>query len=113
MKGLGNYRFSRARPAPQVTTMERKPGVFLALRGEQALVQMRDGRAYAIPAAPLTAKVQPGGAFIMVVTREGSRVASVAFEPVAEARPARQTQAVPKIQVRSGRKLTTREPEPS
>jgi hypothetical protein len=70
---------------------------------------MRDERAYAMPAAPLTkVGLKAGDPFVMVVARSGAAVAGVVFERVPEARPPRQMQSVPKVQVRSGRKLTTR-----
>lgn len=104
MKGLGNYRFHRGAP-----NIERTPAVLLSYRGHRAVVRFHDGTTYAIPAAPLKKiGVTPTQRFRLITVREGGEVRDVRVERMPEARPARQRATTPKVQVREGRKLTTR-----
>ena len=106
MKGLGNYRFQRG---PAAQNIERRLGVLLMYRGPKAVVRFHDGSTYAIPAAPLKKiGVVPEERFRMIVVREGGEVREVRVERLAAARPPRVGQAMPKVQMRDGRKLTTR-----
>jgi hypothetical protein len=106
VKGLGNYRFQRGAAAPNI---ERRPGILLMYRGAKALVRFHDGGTYAIPAAPLKKiGIAPKQRFRMLVIRDRGKVLDVRVEPLPEARPSRPEQSMPKVQMRNGRKLTTR-----
>jgi hypothetical protein len=101
VKGLGNYRF----PAQ----IERKLGQLVMYRGERAVVRFRSGETYALPAAPLRKiDIEPGGRFVLLVTRRGETVTEIRVEQPPEARPAMPKREDPKVQQRVGRKLITR-----
>ena len=112
MKGLGNYRFHRRKrkPQPSVPRIERRPAVLLEYRGSKgAVVRFHDGQTYGMPAEPLKKiGVQPRQRFFLVVTRLNGVVQEVRVEAVTPPRPARARQAMPKVVVRDGKKLTTR-----
>ncbi len=108
MKGLGNYRFHRRKRKAQ-PNVERRPAVLLEYRGQKAVVRFHDGSTYGIPAAPLKKiGVQPKQRFFLIVVRLSGNVQEVRVEAMAPPRPSRARQAMPKVVVRDGKKLTTR-----
>lgn len=108
MKGLGNYRF-QPKAAAARENVERIPAWLLAYRGDRALVRFHDGTSYSIPAAPLKKiGVQSEQRFMLVVTRVNGSVKEYRVEPMALPRPPRAASAMPKVVVRSGRKMVTR-----
>lgn len=81
----------------------------LSYRGPKAIVRFHDGNTYSIPAKPLKdIGVQEGQRFRLIIARVAGAVQDVRVERLAAPRPARVVQAMPKVQVRDGRKLTTR-----
>jgi hypothetical protein len=106
VKGLGNYRFQRSVPEPRI---ERRPAILMMYRGQVAVVRFHDGQTYSIPAAPLKKiGVEPTQRFRLLIIRLGGQVQDVRVEPLVQPRPARAMQTMPKVQVRDGRKMTTR-----
>lgn len=73
------------------------------------MVRFHDGGAYSIPAEPLKKiGVEVGNRFTLVIVRVAGDVQDVRVEPLTPARPPRPEQVMPKVVVRSGRKLTPR-----
>jgi hypothetical protein len=101
VKGLGNYSFQGG--------VERKPGVLIMFRGNNAVVRFHNGTTYTLPAAPLRQiGIAEGDHFMLVVVRKGKRVVEVRAEPITKARPRRARQATPRVYRKMGRKVVTR-----
>lgn len=108
MKGLGNYRFQR-RPAKERQDIERQPAWLMGFRGDKAHIRVSDGRAFSIPGAPLKKiGVEPDQRFVLLIVRVNGEVRDVRVEALPPPRPPRVPGAMPKVVVRSGKKLTTR-----
>lgn len=104
MRGLGNYKLPPPRP-----TIERKIGNLLVYQGSQAVVRFLDGQAYGLPAELMRRlEITPGERFVMEVVRVGRDVVDVRVERAPVTRPALGRMLTPKVQVRDGKKLTTR-----
>jgi hypothetical protein len=81
-------------------------------QGQRAHIRFHDGMTYAIPAAPLMQiGVAEGGTFVLVTTWVGRVPVDSRVELLSEARPSLGRRAgTPKILVRDGRKMITRQP---
>lgn len=109
MKGLGNYRFHKRRKRAPQPSVERRPAVLLSYRGSKGVVRFHDGKTYGIPAAPLKKiGIAPQERFFLIVVRLEGNVQEVRVERPPPARPPRAAQAMPKVVMRDGKKLTTR-----
>jgi hypothetical protein len=106
LRGLGNY----STPAQQ--RVERRPAVVVKYQAQRAHIRFHDGMTYAMPAAPLLQiGIPEGGSFVIVTTWSGKVPVDSRVEPHAEARPAAERRSgTPKIVVRDGRKMITRQP---
>lgn len=103
MKWLGSYRSTRV-------DVERKPGELVDYRGNRAMVRFHDGQTYAVPAQPLKGlQLQPQERFALLIHRVGGEIVDVRAERLAERRPARPKRGTPKIMVKKGGKLVTRD----
>jgi len=81
-------------------------------QGQRAHIRFHDGTTYAMPAAPLAQiGVTEGGTFVLVTTWMGRVPVDSRVELLPEARPPLGKRAgTPKILVRDGRKMITRQP---
>jgi hypothetical protein len=100
VKGLGNYSFPK---------VERKPGTVVSYRGDRAVVRFRDGATFAMPAKDLlSAQIQEGGHFVMVVMRSGASISEIRIEPPPPSRTSTPTSGIGKVYLRAGRRVHTR-----
>lgn len=101
MKGLGNYRFR--------SQVERRLGTLVQYRGPTAVVRFHNGATYSLPSKPLRkVGIEAGKRFVLLVTRRGGSVSDIRVEPPPRARPPTAPRPMPKVMVKSGRKLVTR-----
>lgn len=108
LRGLGNY--SQA----QAQRVERRPAMIVKYQGQRAHIRFHDGTTYGMPASPLQAiGIPEGGTFVLVTTWLGKTPVGVSVERPADARPPSGRRSLtPKVIVRDGRKMITRQPLP-
>jgi hypothetical protein len=106
LRGLGSY--TTVQPAPRV---ERRPAMVVRYQGQRAHVRFHDGTTYGMPSAPLLqVGIPEGGMFTLVTKWVGKTPVSSHVERPHDARPALGRRGTPKIIVRDGRKMITRQP---
>jgi len=107
LRGLGNY--STQQPAVRV---ERRPAMVVKYQGQRAHIRFHDGTTYGMPSGPLMQiGVPEGGTFFLVTKWSGKTPVESQVEPPHDPRPASDRRSgTPKIVVRDGRKMITRQP---
>lgn len=106
LRGLGSY------TQQQQSRTDRRPAVVVKYQGQRAHIRLHDGTTYAMASEPLLAiGVPEGGSFLIVTSWLGKTPTNVIVERHHEARPSLgRRPTTPKIVVRSGRKMITRQP---
>lgn len=106
IRGLGNYSTT---PTPR---MERRLATVIRYQGQRAHIRFHDGQAYGMPAAPLMQiSIPEGGRFVIVTRWVGKTPVESHVEPAPEARPpSDRRNMTPKVVMRDGRKMITRQP---
>lgn len=105
IRGLGNYSTPQQR-------IERRPAMVVKYQGQRAHIRFHDGTTYAMPSAPLTQiGIPEGGMFVLVTTWTGKVPVDSRVEAPHETRPPVDRRGgTPKIVVRDGRRMITRQP---
>lgn len=102
MRWLGSYRSAKF-------DVERKPGQLIDYRGDRAMVRFHDGQTFAVPARPLKGiNIRPQERFMFIVKRLNGEIVDVRAERMAAPRPPQRKRGTPKIMVKEGKKLITR-----
>lgn len=106
LRGLGSY------SSTQQPRIERRPAMVVRYQGQRAHIRFHDGTTYGMPSAPLMQiGVPEGGTFIIVTTWVGKVPTDSRVEALPSARPPSDRRSgTPKIVVRDGRKMITRQP---
>lgn len=109
VKNIGNY---RTLPQQKRETFQRRVGQLLSLQPDRLTVRWIDGKLGTLPAGAVAAfqrvGIIPGDSFALVTVFRGREVVDVRVERTS-ARPAIVSRdALPKVMMRDGLKLTTR-----
>jgi hypothetical protein len=106
LRALGNYSTT---PAQRI---ERRLAMVIRYQGQRAHIRLHDGKAYGMPSAPLMqVGIPEGGRFVIVTTWVGKTPIESRVEAAPEARPPSDRRSMtPKVVVRDGRKMITRQP---
>jgi len=106
LRGLGSY------STPQQPRIERRPAMVVRYQGQRAHIRFHDGTTYGMPSGPLMQiGIPEGGTFIIVTSWVGKTPMESRVEPLHDPRPASDRRnGTPKVIVRDGRKMITRQP---